>query len=71
MLRLWKLGSLEHNIAPTQEGVNQLKSVLNNDNKTISDIVWGPEIELVLVPDNEDSEAVKLELIKRLTERGL
>jgi hypothetical protein len=46
-VRLWKLGSLEHEVYPTDVGVNKLKEVLSsNPGAGAFDIIWGPELSL-------------------------
>ncbi len=47
-IRVWKLGSLEHKLAPTPTASSTLASMLgaNVGGGTI-DIVWGPDIELL------------------------
>ncbi len=45
-LRLWKLGSLEHRIYPTEKAVARLAELLKGwDGKSDLDIIWGPDIE--------------------------
>ena len=47
MLRVWKLGSLEHKILPTTEAVEKLSSLLSDwDGKTTLDIIWGPDLQV-------------------------
>ena len=47
-IRVWKLGSLEHKLAPTSTAAASLGEILgtNVGGGTI-DIVWGPDIELI------------------------
>lgn len=47
-IRVWKLGSLEHRLAPTASAASSLGEILgaNVGGGTI-DIVWGPDIELI------------------------
>lgn len=46
-IRLWKLGSLEHRILPTEHAINRLADVLtNNVGGGSIDLIWGPELEL-------------------------
>lgn len=45
-LRLWKLGSLDHRIYPTDEAVQKLADILRNHvsgDKDI-DLIWGPDL---------------------------
>jgi hypothetical protein len=47
-LRIFKLGSLEHKIAPTKAAASKLSSILsNNVGGGTMDLVWGPDIELI------------------------
>ena len=47
-IRIFKLGSLEHKIAPTQAAANKLSSILqNNVGGGTIDLVWGPDLELI------------------------
>lgn len=47
-IRVWKLGSLEHKILPTELAINRLAQMLmNNVGGGVMDLVWGPEIELL------------------------
>lgn len=47
-IRIFKLGSLEHKIAPTKAATAKLAQILgNNVGGGTMDLVWGPDIELV------------------------
>ena len=47
-IRIFKLGSLEHKIAPTKAATAKLASILgNNVGGGTMDLVWGPDIELL------------------------
>lgn len=47
-VRIFKLGSLEHKIAPTAAAANKLSSILqNNVGGGTIDLVWGPDIEML------------------------
>ena len=47
-IRIFKLGSLEHRIAPTKAAASKLSSILqNNVGGGTMDLVWGPDIELL------------------------
>ena len=47
-IRIFKLGSLEHKIAPTKAATGKLAQILgNNVGGGTMDLVWGPDIELV------------------------
>jgi len=52
-IRVWKLGSLEHNIAPTRKAAAKLAEILeSNTGGGTMDLVWGPDI--VLEQTNSD-----------------
>jgi len=45
-IRLWRIGSLEHKIAPTRGAVDKLRDVLaSNVGGGTMDLVWGPELD--------------------------
>lgn len=47
-VRVWKLGSLEHRIAPSAAAAARLSRMLeNNVGSGTIDLVWGPDLELV------------------------
>ena len=47
-IRIFKLGNLEHKIAPTKAAASKLSSILqNNVGGGTLDLVWGPDIELI------------------------
>lgn len=47
-IRIFKLGSLEHKIAPTKAATSKLSQILgNNVGGGTMDIIWGPDIELI------------------------
>lgn len=47
-IRIFKLGSLEHKIAPTAAAASKLGDILqNNVGGGTMDLVWGPDIELI------------------------
>ena len=47
-IRIFKLGSLEHKIAPTKAAASKLAQILgNNVGGGTMDLVWGPDIELL------------------------
>jgi len=47
-IRIFKLGSLEHKIAPTKAATSKLAQILgNNVGGGTMDLIWGPDIELV------------------------
>jgi hypothetical protein len=54
MIRLWKLGNLEHKIVPTKEASEKLASILKgHTGSETMDLIWGPDIEVEIVPDQE------------------
>jgi len=47
-IRIFKLGSLDHKIAPTSAAASKLSNILqNNVGGGTMDLVWGPDIELI------------------------
>lgn len=47
-IRIFKLGNLEHKIAPTQAAASKLSNILQaNVGGGTMDLVWGPDIELI------------------------
>jgi len=47
-IRIFKLGSLDHKIAPTPAAASKLSNILqNNVGGGTMDLVWGPDIELI------------------------
>tara|TARA_R100001163_G_scaffold55690_1_gene43224 strand:+ start:6760 stop:8925 length:2166 start_codon:yes stop_codon:yes gene_type:complete len=47
-IRVWKLGSLDHKLAPTPTAASALGNILGaNTGGGTMDIVWGPDIELL------------------------
>ena len=47
-IRVWKLGNLEHKLAPTATAASALGEILgSNVGAGTVDIVWGPDIELI------------------------
>lgn len=46
-IRVWKLGSMEHKIFPTDAAIAKLSSILLNNSPGGSiDLIWGPDLEL-------------------------
>lgn len=49
ILRLWKLGSLEHGVVPTVDNIktleDKLASIMSEGKDTV-DLVWGPDLTL-------------------------
>lgn len=47
-IRLWRLGSLEHNLIPTKGSIDKLRRILSENIKDgVVNIVWGPELDVV------------------------
>lgn len=45
-IRLWTMGSLEHQILPTKAGINKLRNILaSNVGGGTMELVWGPELK--------------------------
>lgn len=45
-VRLWRLGSLDHKIAPTAAAISKLANILlNNTGGGSFDLIWGPELD--------------------------
>lgn len=58
-IRLWRLGSLEHNLFPTRESINKLRDLINaglNEDGDFIDLVWGPDINVELVEITDEVE---------------
>lgn len=51
VIRVWKLGSLEHRIFPTEAAVKRLADMLAKavEGKSL-DIIWGPELDVMWMP---------------------
>ena len=46
-IRIWKLGSLEHGLVPTDAAVNKLAGILlNHMAGGAIDLIWGPDLEI-------------------------
>lgn len=58
-LRVWRLGSAEHKVLPTQEAVDRLAEMLRNrPGGEDLDIVWDPFIDVVSVSGEGDVDIV-------------
>lgn len=55
-LRVWRLGSLEHRILPTEASIKKLTDLLMTEDMT--DLIWGPELEVIDLPGNVDGVIV-------------
>lgn len=45
-IRLWSLGSFEHDVFPNREAINKVRRILSNRNGGgVIDLVWGPELD--------------------------
>lgn len=72
-IRVWKLGSLEHKIVPTQEAANKLRTILaplKDDKDCVLDIVWGPDLEVQVVEGDDDIILMDEVCESYLKERG-
>lgn len=46
-IRLWNMGSLEHSVLPTREGLAKLAEILQNHmGGGVIDLVWGPDLKV-------------------------
>lgn len=63
MLRIFKLGSLEHGVAPTEDSIKRLEQLLKSG---ATDIIWGPDIEVELVPENAEEVLALAKLHEKL-----
>ncbi len=49
-IRIWKMGSLEHQIYPTKQAIDALAKLLcPSDGKPVTDIIWGPDLTCEVV----------------------
>lgn len=55
-IRVWKLGSLEHKIFPTEEAAKKLADILENATGETLDIIWGPDIEVIELDGDEQTK---------------
>lgn len=54
VIRLWKLGSLEHKMYPTQNSVNKLTELLGSIKVgETADLIWGPDIECLEINNSD------------------
>lgn len=67
-IRLWKLGSLEHKVYPTEKAVENLTAILEEANKSeedIYDIIWGPDIDCKVIDLDKDAiDIIEIEDVK-------
>lgn len=47
VVRVWKLGSLEHRVIPTEAAVQRLAEMLMKMGDGDTDLIWGPDLEVV------------------------
>lgn len=59
MIRLWKLGSLEHNIYPSKKAVKKLREAIEADNEGVLDLIWGPDLTVEIIPDEGENFILK------------
>ena len=54
-IRVWKLGSLEHKILPSDNAMGKLGEILKNwDGKSDLDLIWGPDISVEVINTHPD-----------------
>lgn len=61
-IRLWKIGSLEHNVYPTEDAIQRLADgiqSLNSDGG--GDLIWGPDLTVEAVDGDLDLIIEQLE----------
>ena len=56
VIRVWKLGSLEHRIFPTEAAIQKLADCLTADGMT--DLIWGPELTVEWLPAHDGVNVV-------------
>ena len=54
-IRLWQLGSLEYQIAPTKKAASKLRELLESriDGEDL-DLIWGPDLKVTTIEGDED-----------------
>jgi|JI10StandDraft_1071094.scaffolds.fasta_scaffold40787_5 hypothetical protein len=58
-IRVWKLGSLEHQIMPDESAYDKLKEILESiPSGGTADIIWGPALEVFEVYPDKDGIVV-------------
>jgi hypothetical protein len=55
-IRLWNMGSLEHKIMPTQQGIDKLAEVLLQNP---TDIIWGPALTCTVLEGPEAVDVIQ------------
>ena len=73
-IRVWKLGSLEHKVTPTRQAVEklsqQLESIRLSDEDGYHDLIWGPDIQVIEIPDVSFIENYVITKITTIDEDG-
>lgn len=61
IIRLWRLGSLQHKIVPTPRAQQKLADILNDGvtDDNVLDIIWGPDIDCQVISGDVDSVEIK------------
>ena len=67
--RVWKLGSLEHKLYPSQEAVLKLKRILESNNEGFEDIIWGPDIDVIDLSGNS-GEKIEQYVVNEILDDG-
>lgn len=73
-IRVWKLGSIEHNILPNAAAIDKFKNTLQETiNNGGGDIIWGPDISVEMFELDQDVKNYilkdgKLELVEKSSE---
>lgn len=68
-IALWNLGSLEHNIVPTQKAIDRLRELVKNldENKEeLQHLIVGPEVSVKIVDTEDASFAFDVNDIQQL-----
>lgn len=69
VIRIWKLGSLEHSIYPTEASINRLANILaGREEQETMDLIWGPELTVEWLPATPGINLIcgpKVKLTKR------
>lgn len=51
VIRVWRMGDLEHGIIPTKEQIDHLADILRNSNPDDGmDLIWGPDLKVSWIP---------------------
>lgn len=59
IIRVWKLGSLEHQIYPSEKAIQKLADILtNHDWNNDLELIWGPDIQVYTVQGYSNVELI-------------